>query len=90
MKVEEFIKQIDTIIKYKGDYKKFILDNYEKLEIPFSLNDSFTGMVTDSGANSYRKAGERKSVQFWELMDLKPIVGAGVLPFLDCVFNGKE
>lgn len=90
MKVEEFITQIDTIIKYKGDYKKFILDNYEKLEIPFSLNDSFTGYVTESGANSYRKAGNRESIQFWELMGLKPIVSAGVLPFLDCVFNGKE
>ena len=86
MTKEEFIKQVVTISKYNGDIASYINDNLENVEIPFTWNDSFTGILTKEGEDGYMadKVGQKVRLQFHNLMRFKSPVGAETLPVIDC------
>lgn len=86
MTQEEFIKNVITISKYNGDIASYVNDNLEKVEIPFTLNDSFTGILTKEGKDGYMadKVGQRVTLQLHDLMRFKESVGAETLPVIDC------
>jgi len=86
MTKEEFIKQVVTISKYNGDIASYINDNLENVEIPFTLNDSFTGILTKEGEDGYMadKVGQKVRLQFHNLMRFKSPVGSETLPVIDC------
>lgn len=90
MKIEEFIANVVTLAKYNGDIESYIKETIERVEIPFSLNDSFTGTLIKAGIDDYMKdkIGERVSLQFHDLMYFKHPVGAEKLPLIDCVLRG--
>jgi len=89
MKVEEFISNVVMLAKYNGDIESYMKETIRKVEIPFSLNDSFTGTLTETGINdcSKGKVGERVRLQFHDLMRFKPTCGAELLPLIDCVLG---
>ena len=86
MTKEEFIKNVVTISKYNGDIASYINDNLGDVEIPFTLNDSFTGILTKEGEDGYMadKVGQKVSLQFHDLTKFKSSVGAEILPVIDC------
>jgi hypothetical protein len=92
MKVEEFIANVVQLAKYKGDVESYIMDTIETVEIPFSLNDSFTGTLIKAGTNGFLedKIGERVNLQFHDLMYFEHPVGAERLPIVDCVFGREQ
>ena len=90
MKIEEFIANVVTLSKYNGDIESYMKETIEKVEIPFSLNDSFTGTLIKAGIDNYMgdKVGKRVTLQFHDLMKFKHPVGADKLPLIDCVLKG--
>ncbi|MCQ2605403.1 MAG: hypothetical protein MJ204_02780 [Bacteroidales bacterium] len=90
MNKEEFILGIENIIKYNGDIRQFIEDNFpeENEVVKFSLNDSFYCTVTEAGekygVRKGMKKGDRIRMQFWELSDIS--IPFGELPLKDCEF----
>ena len=76
MTKEEFIKDVVTISKYNGDIASYINDNLENVEIPFTLNDSFTGILTKEGEDGYMsdKVGQKVRLQFHNLTELSLLV----------------
>lgn len=92
MKIEEFISNVVMLAKYNGNIESYMKETIRSVEIPFSLNDSFTGTLVKSGINGYMedKVGERVSLQFHDLMYFEHPCGASKLPLIDCVLEGHE
>ena len=92
MKAEEFISNVVMLSKYNGDVKSYMKETIEKVEIPFSLNDSFTGTLLVAGYDNYMgdKVGERVTLQFHDLMKFKHPCGAEKLPLVNCVLRGYK
>ena len=82
MTKEEFIKDVVTISKYNGDIASYIDDNLVNVEIPFTLNDSFTGILTKEGEDGYM--ADKVTLQFHNLMRFKSPIGSETLPVIDC------
>jgi len=89
MTKEEFIQGVENIVKYKGDVRQYIEDHFDKLEFPFSLNDSFEGTVNSSNIRDYWKYGDTVRAQFHNLCNIE-LIGSEPLPFINCVFRRDQ
>lgn len=96
MTQEKFIKDVELLAKYGGDINGYMQQHLNDVERTFSLNDTFSGVLTENGARDYndyykdcsldsKKCGDRLDMQFHEAIRIFNIgCGAQILPMLEC------